>query len=119
MAQGIVIYDDRCGFCRRSVRLLRALDRGGKHQYEGSSNEALLAALGISASETDEELKLSMNGQLYGGYDAVVEALGALPLTFWLAPLMRLAPIRWLGRKVYRSIARNRKCTYNWDAPGR
>ena len=116
MGQGIVVYDDGCGFCKRSVRVLQAMDRGGAYRYEGSSNAALLAELGITAAEADAELKFALEGRVYGGYDGIVEALRGLPWLGWAAALMGLAPARWAGRKIYRRVAAQRKCRY---VPGR
>jgi predicted DCC family thiol-disulfide oxidoreductase YuxK len=114
LAQGIVVFDDGCGFCQRSVRVLRALDRGGVYRYEGSSNAALLAELGITEQEADQELKFAAGGRVFGGYDGIVEALRGLPALGWVAALMRLAPVRWVGRKVYRRVAARRKCSYSY-----
>jgi predicted DCC family thiol-disulfide oxidoreductase YuxK len=72
----------------------------------------MLAEWGITAAEADAELKFAAGGRVYGGYDGIVEALRGLP---WLGPvaaLMRLAPVRWIGRKVYRRVAAGRRCGY-------
>ena len=108
----LLIYDDRCGFCLTSVRILQRLDWRAAHRYEGSSNREALDQAGITGQEADEELKLWVDGRLYGGYDAVTEALRAMPATFLLAPLMRLSPVRWVGSRVYKAVASRRKCTY-------
>jgi predicted DCC family thiol-disulfide oxidoreductase YuxK len=110
LRKSIVIYDDKCGFCQRSVRLLRWLDRRGAYQYEGSSNAQLLEELGLTRAEADEELKFAAGSEVYGGYDAITAALAGLPPTFWITPLMRLPPVRWIGRRLYRRIAANRHC---------
>ena len=107
-----MIYDDRCGFCRRSVRLLRALDVTRRHEFRGSSDPRALERAGVSPAEAAEELKLAAGGRLWGGYDAIVEILRVLPLTFWIAPLLALAPVRRLGRRAYRRFAARRHCRY-------
>jgi len=111
-AERLVIYDDRCGFCRRSAGLLRALDVTRRHCYRGSSAPEALEQAGVTAEDAARELKLAAGGRLWGGYDAVVEILRALPLTFWLAPLLALAPVRRLGRRAYRWFAARRHCRY-------
>lgn len=108
----IVIYDDHCGFCRRCAEILNKLDRRGIHRFEGSSNEAALRGTGITAAEADQELKLAAGGRVYGGYDAIVEVLGALPWGGLPAAVMRLGPIRRLGRRIYRAVAARRRCLY-------
>lgn len=108
----LLIYDDRCGFCLSSVSLLRKFDWRRVHRYEGSSKQEVLRQVGITSKEADEELKLWVSGCVYGGYDAVTEALRAMPATFLLARLMGWRPVRWVGRRIYRGIASRRKCTY-------
>ncbi len=103
-----VIYDDRCGFCARSARVLQALDKRRAYRYEGISNEAALRACGVSALEAGKELKLASEGQIWGGYEAVVEILGTLPSTSWLTPVLRFAPVRWFGRRAYKWAAARR-----------
>lgn len=111
-AERLVVYDDRCGFCRLAVRLLRLLDVTRRHAYRGSSDPDALQRAGVTAEEAARELKLAARGRLWGGYDAIVEILRVLPLTFWLAPLLALAPVRRLGRRAYRWIAARRHCRY-------
>lgn len=108
----MVIYDADCGFCRRSVALLRLLDPGGELRYEPSTNRALLERLGITPAEANQELKVVGGERVSGGYDAIVAALAVLPRTRWLAPLMRFAPIRFLGRRAYGQVAARRHCLY-------
>ncbi|MBC8165270.1 MAG: DUF393 domain-containing protein, partial [Bryobacteraceae bacterium] len=108
----LVIWDDHCSFCRNAVRFLRFLDWGGRLDYLGSSDTVALARLGISPEEADRELKLVYRDVRFGGYDAIAYLTRFLPLTFLFSPLFGLSPVRLLGRRVYRSIAARRKCTY-------
>jgi len=108
----LIIYDDKCSFCRSSVRLCRSLDWLGAHRYEGSSNRELLDAAGITPEQADQELKLVSGGRIDGGFDAIRRIMLRLPLTFFWAPLLWIPPIPWLGRRVYRAVAARRKCTF-------
>lgn len=94
------------------MRLLRLLDVTRRHAYRGSSDPEALQRAGVTAEEASRELKLAARGRRWGGYDAIVEILRALPLTFWIAPLLALAPVRRLGRRAYRWIAARRHCAY-------
>ena len=106
----VVIYDDRCGFCQRSVALIRWLDRGGRFRYEGSSNLKALEEAGLTSAEADDELKVFIAGTVYGGYDGIVEALGQLPAASWAVPVLKHGLVRRAGRRIYRYIAARRKC---------
>jgi len=94
------------------VRLLRLLDVTRRHAYRGSSDPEALQRAGVTAEEASRELKLAARGRLWGGYDAIVEILRALPLTFWIAPLLATPPLRRYGRRAYRWIAARRRCRY-------
>jgi predicted DCC family thiol-disulfide oxidoreductase YuxK len=106
-----VLYDGMCVLCVNSVRLWRALDwrkrlefidvqdwqrvQGRFPQVERS---AALGAIHVIGSD----------GALYTGYDGVRYMARFAPLLAWLAPLLYLPPIAWLGRRVYAWIARRR-----------
>lgn len=109
----LVIFDDRCGFCKEAVALLRKLDRRAAFRYGGSSEESVLREAGVSPAEADEELKLAADGRLFGGYDAVAEIVRRLPGGRIVAPVMLAPPVRWLGRRIYRRVAASRRCTYS------
>jgi len=108
----VLIYDDRCGFCRRSVRLIRWLDWLKQYRYHGSSDPAILAAARLTPEEAATEIKLWNGERMWGGYDALAEVSKRLPLVCWLAPVLLLSPVRILGRKWYRWIARRRHCLW-------
>lgn len=110
-SQRLVVYDDRCGFCQSSVRVLKSLDWLHAFHYHGSSDTDLLRAAGITAEQADEELKLVSGGQIYGGFEAVRRILLRLPLTFFWAPLLGLPPVRAAGHHIYRQIAQRRRCS--------
>ncbi len=115
----MVIYDDGCGFCRRCVEVLKALDRRGGQRYEGLSNEEALRETGIRAEEAERELKLAVGGEVYGGYDAIVEIVRTLPGGGLAGMVMGLGPMRRLGRKMYRAVAARRRCGQGAGERGR
>jgi predicted DCC family thiol-disulfide oxidoreductase YuxK len=109
-ASRLVIWDDDCSFCRRSVAVCRRLDWLGIHRFEGSSNPAILQEAGVTPQQADAELKLSFDGRTMGGFDAVREILCMLPLSFLWAPVLAIPPISGIGRRLYRRVAERRKC---------
>jgi predicted DCC family thiol-disulfide oxidoreductase YuxK len=108
----LVIWDDRCGFCRGWIALFRALDWLKIHRFAGSSDPTALAQAGITAEDADAELKLCFDGRVLGGFDAVREVLCVLPLSFLWAPVLALPPVRAAGVRCYGAVAARRKCTY-------
>ena len=93
------------------IRWARRLDWLGVLRYVGNEEEEVLAANGITREAADEALHLVDGDGNHVGYDAVRRAAEVLPLTFLWAPLLGLPPVRWVGIRVYRRVARNRKCT--------
>jgi len=106
----LVIWDDHCSFCRSWAKWFRRLDWLGMLRFEGSSNREVLAAAGITAEEADREIKLVIDGRVYGGFDAVRRVLAVLPVSLTWEPILRLKPIRLLGHRVYREVAVRRNC---------
>ena len=106
----LVIWDDSCTFCRRCIRIAEALDWRRRLQARGSSDDRLLAEIGLTREETDRELKVIENGVMYGGFDAVLRVLAALPLTRFCAWILGFRPLRLLGRRAYTAVAERRRC---------
>jgi predicted DCC family thiol-disulfide oxidoreductase YuxK len=101
-----VYYDDDCGFCSRTVRLIKMF----------FFLPAIESASAQSVPEIEAEMRqrnswvvLDREGDHHYGYDGVVTVLGGSPLLWPLVPLLRLTPVRWCGEKVYRIIATHRR----------
>jgi len=105
----LVIWDDRCGFCRRWIRLARRLDWLRLHRFEGSSRTAALAEAGVTREEAGEEVKLWDGRRRYGGFDAVRVLLEQTPAGFLWARLLALPIVRPIGVRAYRAVARRRR----------
>jgi predicted DCC family thiol-disulfide oxidoreductase YuxK len=52
---------------------------------------------------------ITAGGQIYRGFDAYRSLAWVLPLAWPILPLLYLPPVRWLGWKIYRRIADNRR----------
>ena len=106
----VVLYDDACGMCLRTVARLRPLlePRGFRFEPFPDGVEKI-------------EMKLLLpSGMVIGGADAVVAMLQAVR---WLRPLTmltRLPGIMPLLRAGYRKVAANRHCisgACGWTPP--
>jgi len=112
-----LIFDGSCGFCTRSVRLIRALDRDHRvtavpYQKPGTPEEH-----GLSLAQCETAIwAITPEQDRYSGAAAINAALAVvletrLPLWFYAAP-----GVRRLQERAYSLIARNRR-RFPGDAP--
>jgi predicted DCC family thiol-disulfide oxidoreductase YuxK len=111
-AAGVVLYDDACGMCQRSIARLRPLLVPLGFQFEP-----------FPAGVEKIEMKLRYpDGRVLGGADAVVAMARAIR---WLRPLTyltRLPGAMPLLRFGYRRVANNRHCisgACGWTPPAK
>jgi predicted DCC family thiol-disulfide oxidoreductase YuxK len=105
-----VLWDARSATCRRWVGRFARLDWFDVHHFVGEPDPALLASYGVAADQADEAMLVLGPGEHVAGFDVVRAILAVCPLTFLLAPLLRIWPIPLLGRAVYRHVALHRTC---------
>ena len=102
----IVYYDGECGFCKRSVQIIKTF--------------ILLPKTGIfsalnNASVKNEMIKnnswviVDTNGNNHFKWDGATTLISASPLLFWLTPFLKLSPVSFLGNKAYEFVATHRK----------
>jgi predicted DCC family thiol-disulfide oxidoreductase YuxK len=127
-----VFFDRDCGFCQRSVALVRRLDWVRALRFVPLQDKEA-AALGLPESETLSQMVLAKGGRAWGGWRAVKQIFWRIPLFWsgWLAMAIAAAtivPLRLpialfagllcvalspignpLGDRLYRWIARNRQ----------
>jgi predicted DCC family thiol-disulfide oxidoreductase YuxK len=104
----VLIFDADCGFCTRSVGVLKKLPIDAEtigFQF------ADLEAYGTTEERAAHEvLWVSRTGRIHGGAQAIatllVEAGGLYAAAGWL---LRTPPLRWIAHAVYRAIANNRQ----------
>jgi predicted DCC family thiol-disulfide oxidoreductase YuxK len=108
-----LIYDGECGFCRRSVELLRRWDREHRIAVVPFQDRARVAAFGIPLPALAAAMHLVLpppDGRVLAGADAAPEILRLLPGKRWLAWAFRFPGVPSLARRVYGWIARSRRC---------
>ena len=105
-----LIYDDVCGFCQRSVRLLRRVDWFRTIDPVPMSAAAdLMARHSISPDAMMSAMHLvTRQGRVYAGAEAVREFGLRMPLLFPLALAMRLGFVLRLAKWAYQKISANR-----------
>jgi predicted DCC family thiol-disulfide oxidoreductase YuxK len=104
-----LVFDGACGFCTRSVRLLKALDRNGRVTAVPFQKTGTPASVGLTLEECKASVwAIAPDGGYYRGAEAVnalvAAALGtAVPLLLYYLP-----GIRQLQDFIYFLIAYNR-----------
>lgn len=106
-----VLYDGMCVLCVNAVRLWRRLDwrkrlefvdvqawEEVQRRFPHLERSAALGAIHV----------IGADGARYTGYDGVRYMARHVPLLAWIAPLLYLPPIAWIGRRLYAWIARRR-----------
>lgn len=110
--KGVVLYDGSCPLCQRSVRVLKRLDWLHKLHFQDCRDAANLpkSEVPLELSKMLEEMHLVTpdRKRAYAGFAAFRWMAWRMPATLGLAPLLYLPGVPWLGRKVYRWIAKNR-----------
>ncbi len=106
-----VLYDGLCLLCVNSVRLWRHLDWHKRLEFIDVQDWSCVQER-FPQLEQDAALGaihvITPDGRLYTGYDGVRHMARCIPLLAWSTPLLGLAPIAWLGRRLYSWIARRR-----------
>ena len=105
-----LIFDGRCGFCTRSVRLLKTLDHHDRVEAVPYQRPGTPEAHGLTPARCEAALQgTTPEGELYSGAAAVNAALSValgtrLPLAFYGTP-----GVRQLQDLIYLLVARNRR----------
>jgi len=106
-----LIFDGECGFCRRSVEIVRSWDREHRLHYVPFQDEAAVARFGVPFPALAAAMHLILpDGRVYAGADAAPEIVKLLPGKSWLALPFAIPGVRPIARRVYAWIARRRRC---------
>ncbi len=99
-----IIFDGNCGFCRKLVFILEEFLQPAlampPHIAEGRD----LATL----RRENSWIVRDQRDQEFFRFDAFIRVIEASPIVFWMAPALRLAPVRAIGTAVYRQVADHR-----------
>ncbi|MDZ7639754.1 MAG: DUF393 domain-containing protein [Bryobacterales bacterium] len=92
--QGTVFFDRDCGFCQRSVGIVRALDWLRAFRFVPlQSDEA--SALGLKESENLSQMVFARQQRRWGGWRAVKRILFRLPIVYAGLAALLAAPAVW------------------------
>lgn len=112
-----IFYDGNCGFCRRSMRILKRLDWLGHIEPVDFHDEArrLRIAPEIPYEELDRGMHVMFpDGNTLKGFSAFRRLCWHLPPLWIIAPFLYLPGVQFIGDRVYARIAKGRKrCTHD------
>jgi predicted DCC family thiol-disulfide oxidoreductase YuxK len=119
-----VLFDGGCPLCRRSVRVLQAIDSFHKLRFadatDAQSRERIAPGL-TEAAVLVEMYVVDGRGRRYAGYDGYLQLARVVPLMWPFRLVGGLPGIRQLGHAIYRRIAAKRlrrgRCTDELCAP--
>jgi len=100
--------DGECALCRRSRRWVEERSEGCDiHMRDFRS--ALDSQLPVARSRLETEMVArSPDGRVYCGFAAWLEVMARVPRWGWLATVLAIPPLSWLGSAAYRLLARHR-----------
>jgi len=107
----VVCFDTFCPVCRRSKFALELFDVGKRLTYldihDRPAMEAALPGVGYTRA-LREMLVIAPSGKITGGFDAFRTVMRVLPALWILLPVLYLPGAVWIGRRIYKAVARNR-----------
>lgn len=106
-----IIFDGQCGFCIRSLQIVRALDiRGALRFHEANRPETLELFPELHGPDLAEAMYACVQGEPpHRGFYAFRRLLWFSPLMWPLIPLFYFPGVSLLGERIYAWVARNRK----------
>jgi predicted DCC family thiol-disulfide oxidoreductase YuxK len=110
--RAVILFDGDCPFCRKSMRILKRLDWLNRlHCQNARETESLPpCTVPLDSNRLIEEMHVvpADRTRAYAGYAAFRWMAWRLPLVAWLAPLLYIPGIPWIGDRIYKWIAKNR-----------
>lgn len=105
-----IIYDGQCGFCVRSLQVVRRLDLYRTMRFhDAHPPETLTTFPSLSEVNVAEAMYAVVEGEpLYGGFFAFRRLIWNSPLTWILIPIFYFPGAGIFGPRIYAWIARNR-----------
>jgi predicted DCC family thiol-disulfide oxidoreductase YuxK len=106
----VLFYDGSCGLCRKAVQQIEALKPRGPLLYIDVNNDRDMRQY----PEIDREVALEKvvlmepDGFKHHGYHAVTATMQLLPGLRALHPVLRLWPVRAVGKALYFVVGNNR-----------
>jgi len=106
----IVLFDGRCGLCRRSVTTLKSFDWLHRLTFANFRDTAVKEkhAETISMEALDQEIHIRLHGKYKKGFYGFRALSHHVPPLWILMPILYIPGIPMIGEKIYAVIAKNR-----------
>lgn len=101
-----IYYDRDCGFCLRTVRLIKPFLLLSQVEIAGAQAEPEIEA---DMRQRNSWVVLDAQGARHYGYDGVVAVACASPIVRVFVPILRIRALRWFGEHLYRYVATHRQ----------
>ncbi len=113
----VVLFDGRCGFCKKSIFTLSMLDwlhRVEFANYHDPHNKKSYApAVSMDALNKEMHVKLA-DGTYKKGFFAFRALTWHLPVLFILAPFLYIPGVSYIGTRIYMWVAEHRPITASY-----
>jgi predicted DCC family thiol-disulfide oxidoreductase YuxK len=106
-------YDGNCGIREKTAVGLRSLSPPDAIEFVNALDQEGLRRQGLEWLDQDAivaDLHVVVEGRTYVGYEAYRRVAARIPLLWPAVPLLYVAPITALGRRIYRRVADGRSC---------
>ena len=107
-----LIYDGRCLFCIRSLKVFKAIDvKGVLRFYDAHNAESIMDTFPeLSRADFDNAMfAVTQDRTVYRGYFAFKRLIWSSPVAWLLIPFFYFPGSTSLGLRVYAWVARNRQ----------
>jgi predicted DCC family thiol-disulfide oxidoreductase YuxK len=101
-----IYYDEDCGFCLRTVRVLKTLFVLPNVESKAAQT---IPEIEREMRERNSWVVLDSQGKRHFGYDGVLIVAGASPIWRHFLPLLTLGFVQWCGEHLYRYVALHRR----------
>jgi predicted DCC family thiol-disulfide oxidoreductase YuxK len=110
------VYDDgRCPFCQWAQTAVARWDRDHRLEFRDYHDPAVAAETPFPFEQLHQRMHVQTpDGHWHAGFFGWIAVLRALPRWRWLAGLMRVPPLRWIGPAAYGFIASHRYQVPAW-----
>ncbi len=102
----IIYYDGDCGFCLKSVHIIKTFFLLSKAELRPASSDAVIFE---QMQHHNSWVLVDDSGQSSFSVEAFIVIVRSSPLFFWLSPVVNLAPLKFLGRYLYQLVASHRQ----------